>query len=252
MRSIPASIILFAVLTCFGCEDAPPTATEVPPGDEPAATVLDDDGDALTGAVIPFADAEVFFEFNATDNDLGLQLFLDAEGWDRIRVADPDRKRIIDFRATGPLSHLGITELRFESAEPSPAEVLALFPPGDYAFRGRTVGGDRLVGEGTLSHDLPTPPTFTPCDDDDVDPEDAEIEWSAPGAELVEIIVEEEDGDSVLDVIVPASTTSLDVPEQFLQPGTEYKIEILSIAANGNKTITECPIETAEDDDEDE
>ena len=250
MRPMPLLLTVLVVLTLFGCGDDPITATEIPPGDEPAATVLDDEGDALSGAIVPFADAEVFFEFNSTDNDLGLQLFLDAEGWDHVRVVDPDRMRIIDFRATGPLKDLGITELRFESAEPSPGEVLALFPPGDYAFRGRTVEGDRLVGEGTLSHDLPTPPTFTPCDDDDVDPEDAVIEWSAPGAETVEVIIEEEDGDSVLDVIVPASTTRLDVPEQFLKPGTEYKIEILSIAANGNKTITECPIETEEDDDD--
>ena len=33
--------------------------------------------------------------------------------------------------------------------------------------------------------------------------------------------------------------TSLQVPPTFLQPNTAYQAEVLAIAANGNRTITE-------------
>ncbi len=32
---------------------------------------------------------------------------------------------------------------------------------------------------------------------------------------------------------------SLHIPEEFLDPGTEYKVEVLAIRINGNKTISE-------------
>jgi hypothetical protein len=34
------------------------------------------------------------------------------------------------------------------------------------------------------------------------------------------------------------------IPAQFLTPGMEYKIEILSIAENGNRTIAESTFRT--------
>ncbi|MCZ6775139.1 MAG: fibronectin type III domain-containing protein [Ignavibacteria bacterium] len=202
----------------------------------------DDDGDDDGGAQIPFDEVEVFFEFNTTDNDLGFQLFLDAEGWKQVNVFGPDGK-IINFKAKRALKELGITELRFESSEPSPAEVLALFPPGDYKFRGRTVEGDKLVGTGELSHAfLAAPSIFVngdPINGDPVDPDSTVIGWDAPGAERVQVIVGNEDLGHFFDVIVSPETTSLNVPPQFLQPATEYKAEVLAISANGNRTITE-------------
>lgn len=204
----------------------------------------DDGEDDENGRQIPFDEAEVFFEFNTTDNDLGLQIFLDAEGWRNVRVFDPRGRRIVNFKAEGDLSELGITELRFESAEPSPAEVLALFPPGEYEFRGRTVEEDRLVGEGELSHDFLAAPTFSPSGGEEVDPNDTVVEWSAPGAEQVEIIIEQEDLGEVLDVIVSEESGELSLPPQFLRPDTEYKIEILAIHENGNRTIAESTFVT--------
>ena len=127
-----------------------------------------------------------------------------------------------------------------------------MFPPGEYKFRGKTVDGDRLVGEGELSHDLPDPPTFSPSNGEEVNPKDVEVEWDAPGAELVEIIIESDDSEAVFDVIVEADVESLDIPEQFFEPETEYKIEILSISENGNKTITESTFVTGEPGDDDD
>lgn len=194
---------------------------------------------------IPFADAEVFFEFNSTDDDLGFQLFLDAEGWEEVTLSDPDGDTIVRITAVGNLSQLGITELRFESAEPSPAEVLALFAPGVYEFRGRTVGGEDLLGMAMLSQELLGPPDFSPSDGEEVDPQNTVVTWDAPDAEEVEIIIENEDTGAVLDVIVPGAVQSLTVPPEFLEPDSEYKIEILAIAENGNKTIAESTFVTA-------
>lgn len=239
-------LMILAVPICFACS---PDEESVSPNASNADLIdgesrhIDKDNDK-NRIKIPFADAEVFFEFNTTDNDLGLQIFLDAEGWRRVKVADPHREELVDISAKGRLSEIGITELRFESAEPSPGEVLALFPPGIYKFMGKTVEGNLLVGRARLSHDFLPAPTFSPSDGEEVDPNNTVVTWDAPGAELVEVIIESEDSDEVFDVIVSGSTTSLNIPPQFLEPGTEYKIEILVIAENGNRTIAESTFVT--------
>jgi len=149
---------------------------------EQAALKAGDEEDLNFSMGMRFADAEAFIEFNTTDNDLGLQIALDAEGWRQVKVSDPDNHKIVQIMTTGPLSELGITELRFESAEPSPAEVLALFPPGEYTFRGKTVEGKKLFSEVELSHDFVSAFTFTPANGQAVDPNNTVVTWDAPGA----------------------------------------------------------------------
>jgi hypothetical protein len=242
-------LAVFVLLLLPGCDKpTTPTKTELDPGSPTSDVELQaadtEEADAI-GAQVPFADAELFFELNSTDNDLGLQLFLDAEGWKRVRVLDPGRNEIVLMQAEGKLARLGITELRFESAEPSPEEVLALFPPGEYRFRGRSVEGERLASNAILSHDFPPAPTFSPSGGEVVDPRQTVVEWNAPGAEQVELIIEQDELGHVLDVTLSGSSERLRVPRQFLTPGMEYKIEILSISENGNRTIAESTFRTA-------
>lgn len=237
--------LLLGLVGWVGCEENPsndqyktesdinPLATETQSGNNPNTT--------------PFEDAESFFEFNTTDNDLGLQIFLDAEDWEQVRVNDANGKQIVQILTQGPLKDLGITELRFESAEPSPEEVLAQFPPGEYHFTGRTIEGEQLYSTSELSHDFLAPPTISPSGGEEVDPENTVVTWDAPDAELVEIIIESEETDNVFDVIVEGEVTSLTIPSEFLEPGTEYKLEILAISENGNRTIVETTFVTAEE-----
>ena len=239
------------VLVLLGACDKSTTPT--PAAEESAAPASELELEATAAANAeanavgtPFADAELFFELNSTDNDLGLQLFLDAPGWKRVRLLDPQLTEIALFAASGRLGRLGITELRFESEEPSPGEVLALFPEGKYRFRGRTVEGQFLASNVELSHELPPPPTFTPAGGQRVDRFDTVVRWNAPGAETVEIIIESDALEHTLDVILSASTHRLKVPPQFLTPGEEYKIEILSIAENGNRTLAESTFRVRE------
>ncbi|HEX6104747.1 MAG TPA: hypothetical protein VFZ26_04145 [Gemmatimonadales bacterium] len=239
MRAFAGLAIALLVFAC----DKPTTPTHATPdgSSAPAADLEPDPAEAGSEAELgtPFADAQLFFELNATDNDLGLQLFVDHEGWKRLRVLDPRRRDLLLIAAAGRLARLGITELRFESEEPEPEEVLALFPPGEYRFRGKTVEGEYLATNVRLSHELPPAPTFTPSGGALVDRRDAVVEWSAPGAELVEIILESDELDDVLDVTLSGPGRRLRIPSQFLRPGVEYKIEVIAIAESGNRSLAE-------------
>jgi hypothetical protein len=239
-------LLIAGLLILPACVE-PGAPTETTSGGDPELAARRErrgDDDDRSGARVPFDDAEVFFEFNTTANDLGLQVFLDAEGWKRVAISDPARREIVEIMADGPLAQLGITELRFESAEPSPADVLAMFGPGDYSFRGRTAEGERLVAEATLSHEFLPAPTFAPTGGQLVDPSSTVVTWSAPGADRVEVILEDAELGHVFDVTVAGTITSLDVPPQFLRPGREYKIEILAIGENRNRTIAEGTFRT--------
>lgn len=239
---------LAAALTLLiACDDAGSPLDAVRDGPTSGAAGAEVDLELpVAGAPVEFSDLSIFLEYNATDEDLGVQIFLDAEDWDRLRARDPLGRTVLSFRALGELGDLGLTELRFESAEPSPAEVLEAIPAGDYGFDGRTVEGGRLTGSAVLSHDLPPAPVFTPADGDVVDAANTVIAWDPiAGVAGWEIIVADEDSGAELTVILGPDATSLTVPAEFMAEGTEYKAEVLAVASSGNKTITEHTFTTA-------
>lgn len=150
------------------------------------------------------------------------------------------------MNATGALGELGLTELRWESDEPSPQEVLEKFPPGGYHFEVTLVGGGVLNGTDTLSHDLPTEVTIvSPEEDGSLDPDNAVISWTHPHPSQLagfEVIVENvTSGVPVATYTLSAAATTVQVPaEAFAGPGNKYKVEVLAIhKTNGNKTIVE-------------
>jgi hypothetical protein len=51
-------------------------------------------------------------------------------------------------------------------------------------------------------------------------------------------------GRSLYSVHVPASVTSLRVPEEFLMDETPYKFEVLAIEESGNQTLSSSEFET--------
>ncbi len=204
------------------------------------------------------AETAIYFEINDTDGDAGVQIFLDGEGWDSMKVFDPNGKKILDVRAEGSVGMQGITELFLESAEPSfeeqpLADLLALFPAGNYRFEGMTMEGEILVGRARLTHALPAAPLLVlPIDDDDsVDPDNTVIQWQLvpdpPGSRIFsyQVVVEREKPSlRVFTADVGPATTSVTVPPEFMQPGTAYKFEVLAIEASGNRTISEREFET--------
>lgn len=115
------------------------------------------------GKPIKFSEAKILIELNATAQDAGIQMLLDGEGWERATVYSPDGKKVMNIRARGGVGDIGVTELFFESAEPSLADLpladlLEMFPEGKYRIVGVTVDGKDMVGTAVLSHDIPGGP----------------------------------------------------------------------------------------------
>lgn len=200
----------------------------------------------------PFKAADLKVEINATDGDAGLQMFLDDEAWNEIKIVNPAGALMIDLQAIGPLEDYGLTELFSESSEPPfdefPLEEFKkLFPEGDYVFTGTLVDGTKLRSEVPLTHDFPAGPTILkPEDGGQVSAAALMIRWepsaqTPPGVHIVgyQVIVVREDGTRSLQADLVPSARKFRVPKEFLQGGTEYKAEVLAIEASGNQTLTE-------------
>lgn len=232
-----ASALIFSI----SCSDAPPA-----PSTESATNVSAEVvADRASGPTLPFAKLKLFLEFNSTDNDLGVQLLLDAQDWEHVEGSDPRGREVVEIETSGRLKQLGLTELFFESAEPSPEEVLSKIPAGTYGFSGKTVDGERLAGTATLSHNLPAAPAFSPADGAIVDMNNLVITWKPiAGLASFQVIVADQTSGLELVVDLQPSVTSFRVPTEFLRRNTPYKIEVLAVALNGNKTITEATVRT--------
>ncbi len=63
----------------------------------------------LPQEVVEIADARLKFEINATDEDGGIQVFIDADAWRWIAIFDPDGKRMFQSIARGRFAEQGGT-----------------------------------------------------------------------------------------------------------------------------------------------
>jgi hypothetical protein len=207
--------------------------------------------DRRTAKPIRLDEATMIVEINATDGDAGLQLFLDGEPWRRMTITAPTDRRILAVNTKTRLRGYGLTELFSESSEPSFKEFplkkfKRLFPEGRYAFRGVTIDGDPLVARARLSHDLPDGPEIVaPANGSTVPPGAVVADWNPvpepAGINVVayRAIVEREGPLRAFSVDLPASVTSVTVPAEFIESGTDYKLEVQAIEAGGNITLTE-------------
>jgi hypothetical protein len=215
---------------------------------------------------IPFSKAKMIIEFNSTAKDIGVQVLLDGEPWQFLRMKSPDEFTFLQIWAYASLMKQGLTELFFESSEPSLKEVplakfLDRFPEGKYEFWGKTIDGQEIEGEATFTHVIPAGPVILfPKEGDEVDPNNLVIRWNAVTKKIkgsgkgnlkivaYQVIVERTDNDDLgaaprtFDIKLPATSEpiqSVKVPPQFLESGAEYKFEVLAIEEGGNQTITE-------------
>ncbi|MEO5618202.1 MAG: hypothetical protein ABIS67_10555 [Candidatus Eisenbacteria bacterium] len=215
------------------------------------------------GTSEPLKEAKLIIEHNATDHDTGFQGFLDSEGWDRIEMIGP-RGPQLDFKGVGSLGELGLTELFFETVEPSNddkpiAELLQDMPAGTYTFEGRTMidgeSSGRTIGTAELSHVIPDGPALLyPSENAVVSPDGFEARWGAVTQSIhggpvdiisYQLIIQRDVpphprmiGKWGLSMYLPASTLSMAIPREFLQPGTAYKWEVLAIDKSGNQTLS--------------
>jgi hypothetical protein len=221
---------------------------------------------------IELDEAEIFFEFNSTDLDLGLQIFWDGPGWEKVTVTGPDNL-IFDVKNGRGLRQLGSAENFMESEEPElcpedeegecdlEGAMLAfqmMFPEGTYVFEGKGIDpGVKLVGSAELHWELPAPVVII-----DAEGNFPEVVW-APAAAVdgngvevvgyeivVEAVTEEDDEERVFTQVTRVTsdifsiTTSpefVDMVDGFIDDEilVELKIEIIADGDNNNRTITE-------------
>jgi len=208
---------------------------------------------SVGGEHLPFEAVKMIIEFNSTAQDVGVQLFFDAdEAWRNVTVVDPNGQKIFVVNAKGTMRTLGGSELFTESDEPGLDEVpiqdlFDRFPEGTYTFLGTSVDEETLVSTAKFTHKIPDGPTITsPAT---LDPDDATIRWNGvvtpAGIQIAgyEVVIEKDDF-HVFDVKLPGSARSVTVPPQFLEHDNEYLFEVLAIEKGGNQTITESSFET--------
>ena len=246
----------------------------------------------LGAGVVELDEAKVLVEINATDGDAGFHAFFDGDPWMVMRLRCPDGELGFRLRMKGKVAEQGMTEGFFESSEPSfedqpLEEFLDRFPEGTYQFNGRTTKGEWLTGDAELTHELPAGAVVELEQEDEeievegeVDPnEDLEVEWDAVTTRfatddpqgkntspleseiVLYVVILEVDDDEVDRVIryevLPEEADedgefSLEIDDDLLLPGLDYKIEVGAREESGNQTFWEFPFTTAEDDDEDE
>ncbi len=234
----------------------------------PAVLADDDDEDE-----IPFDVANVFFELNDTDGDLGIHALIDGGPWKLLAIENPRERVNLKIRLSGALRRQGLTELFFESAEPTfdeldPEVFFARFPEGEYEVEGVSIDGDELESTTIVTHLLPAPPQISvngeelpeDCDEDPV-PEVSEpivitwdpINFSHPELgrtnEVIEVVkyelvVEREEGTPLKFTFdLPSDVTEATLPEGLLESGDELKVEVLVRESSGNQTATESCFE---------
>jgi hypothetical protein len=224
-----------------------------------------------TAAQEPFSVAELYFELNNTDGDLGIHSLIDGEPWQALEIEDPTERVMLQIRVANKLRRQGLTEIFFESAEPSfdelpPTQFFRRFPEGVYEISGLTLDGVELESEARLSHLLPAPPSIfvggQPASENcDEDPGPSvlapfEIQWPAvthshpelgrtnQPIEIVryELIVERPGDPAVpfkMTVALGPGVTSFPFPAGLV--GAEsMKVEVLAREAGGNQTATEA------------
>lgn len=242
---IPKSLLVVISLPLVALAVATATGAG---GSRPPGNALDPN-EVATGGKIKFARTNLYIEYNASAGDIGVQLSLDGEPWKLLNIFDPSGKRISTIQNRGSLRLQGFTELFWESSEPPLADLplpvfFARFPEGEYDFEGITIEGNQIEGTAVFTHALPEiPVVIWPEPGVEQDPENLDICWkdvpNPPGSEIVEyqVTVTTLVTKRTFSVHVPASVTSVSVPAEFMEFGTDYEFEVLAIEAGHNQTI---------------
>ncbi len=215
-----------------------------------------------------FADAVIFFELNNTDGDLGIHALIDGDPWKLLQIESPDEQKKLKIGTRGSLRAHGLTELFFESAEPTfdelpPERFFRRFQEGYWEVEGVTIEGEEIECSTFLSHVIPAAPEGIEVNGEEV-PEDCEegpvpsvdgsngllITWDEVEdnhpelgkdgeveVELYQVVLELEEADITVDV--SAETTELLIAPGLYSPGEQIKVEILVREETGNQSATE-------------
>jgi hypothetical protein len=236
-----------------------------------AVVVLSLGGATQTVRAAEFSEAELFFELNNTDGDLGIHASIDGGPYTMLEIDDSKGRTILLTTASGRLAKQGLTQYFFESAEPSfdelaPEEFFSRFPEGVYEIEAKGLAGERFEATVELSHVLAAPvgnitvngvDAAEDCDDVlnlPVVSDPVTIDWDpvveshpeigTPG-EMIEIVryqffVEQGDVKFAVDLPTdPVEVTQFMVPSEIISQGGVFKFEIIARTETGNNTAIE-------------
>ncbi len=218
---------------------------------------------------VPLKEAKLNIEHNYTDEDTGFQGAVDSEGWKGLKFKGPNGV-VLELNATGKLRQLGVTELFFETVEPTNADVslpniLRKMPAGVYKIFGPAGGpdaGKTTVGRAWLTHVIPKGATLlAPAGGATLPVADMSFDWD-PVTQTIDnkpvsiiayqLIVEKVQDPhkhmigklSSLSMYVNPSVTQMTVPGNFFEPGSDYSWEVLAIEPSGNQTLSSAGFKT--------
>ncbi|MGH8130059.1 MAG: hypothetical protein ACRES3_04300 [Steroidobacteraceae bacterium] len=230
------------------------------------------------GGELPFEEAQLYFELNHTDGDLGIHGLIDGDAWKSLEIEGPNEQLLMNVWIRNNLRRQGMTEIFFESDEPTLDELPAAaffrrFPQGIYEIEGITLDDEELEAKIRLSHVMAGPPgnvrvngKLAAKNCDAVLPvvsEPVTLNWNAvtkshptigtPGVDVAvqqyQVVGEIEREGRTPDVLVfavdlPPGRTIFEFPEDFtgLADG-EMKFEIVTKLRNGNQTAVESCFE---------
>jgi hypothetical protein len=218
-----------------------------------------------SGQTIPFVAADVFIELNDSDGDLGLHASTNSdEPWTLMKIIGPTGL-LMEFTTRPELTNQGMSQVDFESAEPSfdelsPTRFFRRFPEGRHAIVAHATNGGRIKSYANLSHVLAAPPGnvmvngvrgAVNCDSalpTVLSP--VTVDWDAVTQShprlgkrgdirirRYQFFVETDSSRFGIDL--PPSVTRFDIPPVMLgAPGT-YKYEIIAQTTTGNNTAHE-------------
>jgi len=230
--------------------------------------------EATDDETLEFAEAELFFELNNTDGDLGIHSAMDGGPWTNLRYEDANGENLLEITLQGAMAEQGLTQLFFESAEPTfdelaPSDFFARFPGGMYSLKGISVDGANLESKTELSQVIPSAPVVyigrnpsgpsEGCKDVDAENppvflnQDGQlnISWDPVTSSHPTVgVAGEITIDSYLfvfateniniEVELNAGTTAYMVPAEFINSGDLVKLEILVKDDTHNQVATEA------------
>lgn len=213
----------------------------------------------------PFAVAELFVELNDTDHDLGLHAAVDGGTWTSLEVEGPHERLLLSIASRGRLRSQGLTQLAFESAEPTfdeldPKDFFRRFPEGIYEIDGVSQSGGAFESRVRFSHVLAAPVRATvsglaaaeSCDAatlpevvspvlidwDPVTTSHPEVGKTGPVTiSRYQFFIQQ--GDTKLSLDLPPSATEFEVPASITAAGGQFKFEIIARTTTGNNTAME-------------
>ena len=212
----------------------------------------------------PFSVAQLFLELNDTDGDLGLHAEIDGGTWTSLEIEGPTGRQLLGIVSLGRLRNQGLTQLAFESQEPSfdelpPADFFRRFPEGRYEIEAVAQGGGTFKSVVRLSHVLAAPAEPTVNGVGAAESCDAPlsgvtspvvIDWEPvhashpdigrPGRVSIaryQFFIEQ--GATKLSVDLPPSVTEFEVPASLTAAGGDFKFEIIARTSAGNNTAVE-------------